>query len=506
MDATSLNELLLVGSVVLLLAILAVRATTMIGLPSLLLFLGMGIALGDAGLGIEFSNPNTALALGYGALVVILAEGGLTTSWEDSRPSMPLGATLATAGLVITIAIMAVAAHFLLGWGWQLSVILGAVISSTDAAAVFSVLRRVPVPRRLVGVLEAESGLNDAPAVVIVALLSAGSVKGDGIWLVVGQVVYELAAGAVIGLAIGYGAGWLLRRVALPASGLYPLAVFAAMVLAYGVGTWLHASGFAAVFLAGLVLGNSDLPHRAASRSFAEGLAWLAQIGLFVMLGLLASPDRFRLLHVLIALVIGVVLTFVARPVCVAVCGAFFRMRVRDQAFLSWGGLRGAVPIVLTTIPLAAGVSGAQELFDVVFVMVVVFTIVTAPTLTWVARWLGVVEHAEVQGLEVEAAPLERIAADMLQVHVNDQSRLHGVEVRELRLPGESSVALVVRRGTSFTPDEETRIEVGDDLLVIVPRRVREATERRLQAVSQRGRLAGWVGRQPPRGHRPNPH
>jgi cell volume regulation protein A len=492
-DAHQLDSVLLVGSAVMLVAILAVRVSVRAGLPSLLIYLLMGVLLGEAGLGIEFGDANVAHALGFAALVVILAEGGLTTHWPDIRPAMPLGAALATLGVAVSVAVVAVGSHLLFGISWELAVLLGAVTSPTDSAAVFSVLRRVPLPRRLTGVLEAESGLNDAPTVLLVTLVSAGTVLDHGVGGFVGVVVYELAAGVLAGLLVGFGGAAMMRRVALPSSGLYPIAVLALTVLAYAGTAALHASGFAAVYTAALVLGNSELPHRTATRSFAEGLAWLAQIGLFVMLGLLVSPSRIDLVSVGYAVVAGLLLTYVARPLSVAACWVFGRMSLRESVFVSWAGLRGAVPIVLATIPLAAGVDRAVELFDVVFVMVVIYTVLTGPTLPLVARLLKVARREEPRDLDVEAAPLERIAADLLQVSITPQSRMQGVEVGELRLPTGASVSLVVRDGHTLVPDQRTVLRGGDDLLVVTPRKVREQTEARLRAVSLRGRLAHWL-------------
>ena len=291
-DVDQLENFVLVASAVTLLAILAVRVSSRAGLPSLLLYLAMGVALGEAGLGIAFEDAQLAHALGFVALAVILAEGGLTTNWPDVRPSMRLGVSLATVGVAVSISVVAVAAHYLLGIPWELAVLLGAVTSPTDAAAVFSVLRVVPLPRRLTGALEAESGLNDAPTVVLVTLISTGAVAEQSIFETAGIVVFELVVGVLIGLLCGFGGAWVMRRAALPSSGLYPLSVMTLCFLGYGGAAAVHGSGFAAVYVAALVLGNSELPHRAATRSFAEGVAWLAQIGLFVMLGLLLSPDE----------------------------------------------------------------------------------------------------------------------------------------------------------------------------------------------------------------------
>ncbi|MET9023527.1 potassium/proton antiporter [Actinopolymorpha sp. NPDC004070] len=493
-----LNDFLLYGALVLLLAILAVRASVRFGFPSLLIYLAMGVALGEAGLGVRFDDAQLAHALGFAALVIILTEGGLTTRWAEVRGSMLPGLVLATVGVAVSVLVVAVIVHGTLGFGWRLSLLLGAVTSPTDAAAVFSVLRKVPLPRRLAGVLEAESGLNDAPTVLLVTLLSSTAFAEEGLPRIVGLIAGELAGGTVFGFLIGWGGAWLLRRVALPSSGLYPLAVVSFAVLAYAFTSFVHCSGFAAVYVASLVLGNAELPHRPTTRSFVEGLAWLAQIGLFVMLGLLAWPSRLDWNDVLAGLVAGLALTFVARPLSVFVSMLPFRPRIPDQLFLAWAGLRGAVPIVLATIPLAAGLERADRLFNVVFVLVVVFTLVQAPTLPWVGRVLRIGGEDEVRDLDVEAAPLERLDADLLQIRILPRSQLANVEVGELRLPEGASVALVVREGRSLVPGLRTPLKVGDDLLVVAPRRVREATERRLRSVSRSGRLAGWLeGHQP---------
>ncbi len=492
-DAHQLDVFVLWGSAVTFLAILAVRVSSRTRLPSLLLYLLMGVALGESGLGIGFEDAELAHAMGFAALVVILAEGGLTTTWSELRPSIRLGLSLATVGVAVSVLLVAAGAHFLLGLSWETAVLLGAVTSPTDAAAVFSVLRVVPLPKRLTGALEAESGLNDAPTIVLVTLISTGAMAEHGLPYNIGLIAFELLVGTVLGLAVGFVGAWVMRRAALPSSGLYPLAVMSLCFLAYGFATGVHSSGFAAVYVAALVLGNSELPHRAATRSFGEGLAWLAQIGLFVMLGLLLSPARIDLETIGFAVVAGLILTVVARPVSVAVSAIFQPMAPRELAFISWAGLRGAVPIVLTTIPLAEGVADSEELFDLVFVLVVVYTLVTGPTLPYAAKVLRVARRSEPRGLDIEAAPLERIAADLLQVTISPVSKMHGVEVGELRLPPGASVSMIIRDGETLIPERRTVLKHGDDLLVVTPRKLRERTEERLRRVSARGRLAQWL-------------
>ncbi len=492
MSVEQLNVAAFFGAGVLLAAILAVRFSHRLGLPTLLVYLGLGVLLGEDALGIPFQDAQLAQTLGFAALVLILAEGGLTTSWPDVRPAAPVAAALATVGVAVSASLLAVPAHLLLGLPWQLAFLLGAVLSPTDAAAVFSVLRTLPLPPRLAGALEGESGCNDAPAVLFVMALSTTSATASPGRTVL-LVVYELAAGAAIGVAAGFLGAYLLRRVALPASGLYPVAVLALAVGAYGAAAVAHASGFLAVYVAAVALGNTRLPYLAATRGFAEGVAWLAQIGLFIMLGLLSDPTQLPG-QILPALLLGFVLVLVIRPVSVLASVGPFRLPWREQAFLSWAGLRGAVPIVLATVPVTAGVPESERLFNLVFVLVVAFTLLQGPTLPWMARLLRVAATPRPRDVDVESAPLEELGADLLQLRIPPDSLLHGVEIFELRLPQGAAVTLLVREGQRIVPSPETALRRGDEMLVVATRDARDRTERRLRAVSRRGKLAGWYG------------
>jgi cell volume regulation protein A len=489
LDVEQLDTALLYASGVLLLAILAVRLSVLAGLPSLLFYLLLGLVLNRTQPDFNLNDAQLAHALGFAALIVILAEGGLTTQWSELRPAIRTGTVLATVGVVVSIGVVALAVHVVLDFRWQLAVLLAAVTAPTDAAAVFSVLRGAGVSRRLGGVLELESGMNDAPVVLAVILLASDE---PVTWFTPLLAVYELGLGAAIGLLLGMAGAWALRRAALPATGLYPLATLAVCVLAYSGGQLAHASGLLATYAAALVLGNANLPHRADVLSFAEGTGWLAQIGLFVLLGLYASPGRL-VEAVVPALVAGTVLVVAARPLSVIAAAAPFRVPWREQAFLSWSGLRGAVPIVLALVALQEGAPQAQHLVDVVFVLVVVLTLLQGTTLPFVARRLSVVA-TEPQEIEVDAAPLDELGADLLQVRVPPESRLRGVYLRELRLPPGATVSLVVRDDAAFTPAGDTRLRAGDQFLVVTTAEAREAAERRIRAVDRAGRLARWYG------------
>jgi cell volume regulation protein A len=489
----TVNLILLASCVVLLVSVVAVRLASRTGLPALLVYLGIGLAVGEAGLGVRFSDYGLTADLGLVALAVILAEGGLTTRWSVVRPALPFAVVLSTAGVAISVAVVTAVCRTSLGTDLRTSVVLASVVSSTDAAAVFSVLRRLPLRARVRAALEAESGLNDAPVVVLVVLASSHAWTSTSPALLLGTVVFELVAGALGGVVAGWLGRALLLRVALPSAGLYPLATVGLVLLAFAAANAAHASGFLAAYVAGLVLGNARLPHRRAVLGFASSLALMAEAGLFVLLGLLASPGR--LLHAVApALLVGLAATLLARPIAVLVSAAPFRLPWREQAFLAWAGLRGAVPIVLTTIPVTAGVPGAERVVDTVFVLVVVFTVVQAPTLPLIGRALRVVEPGQVRELEVEAAPLDDLRADLLRVRVVPGSRLHGVYVDELRLPAGAQVTLVVRDGRTLVPGPSTPLLAGDTVLFVVPSELRAAAEDRLRAVAQGGKLSRWLG------------
>ncbi|HZI97468.1 MAG TPA: potassium/proton antiporter [Actinomycetales bacterium] len=493
MNPSDLNLVLLAVTAVLLAGVAAVRISTRAGLPSLLLYLAIGLVIGEAGIGLGFEDTDLTMVLGSIALAVILAEGGFTTQWHVIRPVAGLSVVLATVGVAVSVAVTAGLAYVALDVDLRTAVLLGAVISSTDAAAVFSVLRRIPLQRRVRATLEAESGFNDPPVIILVTVVTSDAWEEANALTIGGMMLYQLVVGAVLGLLVARAGQWMLSRSALPSAGLYPLATMAIAFLAFAIAGLAGGSPFLAVYVAGLWLGNATLPHRNATTGFAEGLAWLAQIGLFIMLGLLASPSRLPD-ALLPALIVGGALLLVARPLSVLLCATPYRIPWREQAFMSWAGLRGAVPIVLATIPITVGLPSAQKIFDVIFVLVVVFTLIQGPTLPFAARLLGVGEPGATREVNIESAPLEEIDATLLQFAVPDESRLAGVYLSELRLPGDAAITLILRDGEIFVPDDSTILRTHDHLLLATSNQGRAATERRLRAVSRAGRLATWHG------------
>ncbi len=494
-----LAQAIVIGAVVVLLAVLGVRFAGRLGLPGLLLYLGIGLLLGNITTRLPFGptvgplDPSLAAVLGYAALIIILAQGGLTTRWSQLRPVLGPSIALATVGVAVSVTVVALPLIWLTGLDPQLAVLLSAVLAATDAAAVFSVLRRVPILPRLRTLLEGEAGLNDAPVVVLVSIVATGALAATP-WIIPLLVIGELTGGGAIGVIVGLGTRWLLPRLALPAVGLYPIAVLTPIVAAYGIADLLHVSGFIAVYLAAVIVGSSSaLPHQRAVKGFSDGLAWVAEIGLFIMLGLLVDVSRLPA-AIGIALVAALLLVVVGRPLSAAVSLVPFRWPARCIAFVSATGLRGAVPIVFAAIPLGLMMPGSQLIFDATFIVVLVLTLVQTPALPWLARRLGVAVAEPAGELDVDSAPLDGVNAVMLGLAIPSESKLVGVFIREIGLPQPAAVSLVVRDGSTLVPDGETRLRAGDQIVVVTTPAARERTERRLRALSREGRLAVWRG------------
>lgn len=488
---------IVIGAAVVLLAVVGVRFAGRLGLPGLLLYLGIGLLLGNATTRIPFGpsvgplDPSLATVLGAAALIVILAQGGLTTRWSALRPVLGPSVALASVGVAVSVTVVALPLIWLTDLDPEVAVLLSVVLAATDAAAVFSVLRRVPVLPRLRTLLEGEAGLNDAPVVVLVGVIASGSLSAEP-WLVPILVLAELIGGGLVGVAIGLATRWLLPRLALPAVGLYPIAVLTPIIAAYGIADLAHVSGFIAVYLAAVLIGSSEnLPHQRAVKGFSDGLAWVAEIGLFIMLGLLVDVARLPAV-VGIALLAALLLLVVGRPLSAFVSLIPFRWPMRSIAFVSVTGLRGAVPIVFAALALGLAVPQAQLVFDVTFIVVLVLTLVQTPALPWIARRLGVSVSQPIGELDVDSAPLDEVNAVMLGVAIPEDSRLVGVFVREIGLPHPAAVSLVIRDGVTLVADGETRLRAGDQIVVITTPRARRETERCLRLLSSEGRLARW--------------
>jgi cell volume regulation protein A len=390
-----IDEQILIGGGILLLAVVSAVATQRVRFPLLITFLGLGMLLGSDGLGgIYFDNAQLARSIGIVGLIAILFEGGLTTEWRDLRPVVGPAAALGTLGVLITAGVTGVAAYLLFDLSWSQALLLGAVVGSTDAAAVFATLRFTRLRRRLATLLAAESGANDPMAVALtLGLISWIEHPAYGLDDLALLLARQLGLGLVVGLVLGYVASGLLPRMPTELAPFAPVASIGIAAVSYGVAASVHGSGFLAVYVVALWLGNRRMPLQQTIVTFHEGLAFLAQVVLFIVLGLLVFPRQLGQVA-WSALALAAVLVLVARPLAVVVSLVPFRYGVREQVFLSWAGLRGAVPIVLATFALSADVAGSNTIFNAVFFVVLVSTIVQGMTLEPFARRLGLTTEA----------------------------------------------------------------------------------------------------------------
>ncbi len=435
------------------------------GLPITLLLLLVGMLAGEEGLGqISFENYSLAFRLGTLALVLILFDGGFNTPLGAVRRGLGAASALATLGVLGTAAITAFGAH-LLGFEPARAALLGAVVSSTDAAAVFSTLRAggIRLPRRVGAVLELESGLNDPMAVILTtAVVAFAQGRAGSPWHLALEIPVQLAVGAGLGFAIGRGGRFLLRRARLKVSGLYPALTVALALLAFSVPTLFFGSGFLAVYVAAIVLGDGKLPYRDGLLRVHDSIAWFAQIGMFLLLGLLVFPSRLLAVAPQ-GLAIAFLLAFVGRPLVVFLLLLPFRFQVREALFLSWTGLRGAVPIVLATFPVMARLEGAREIFDVVFFVTVVNALIPGATIPAVARRLGIAK-AEPPPPEafVEVHSARLLEGETLSFYIDEAAAVCGVAIADLPIPESAVILLLVRDERLLAPRGSTVFEPGD--------------------------------------------
>ena len=460
--------LLLVG-VLLAVSVLFSRTSARFGVPVFLLFIAVGMLTGSEGLGIvPFEDYRLSSRLGTIALALILFDGGLNTPLATFRRFVWPAATLATAGVAGTAAVVAVGAH-LLGLPWSLAFLLGAIVSSTDAAAVFSVLRAsgLQLRERVGATLELESGLNDPMAVILTLTLTqiANGAQSPGAAVLL-QVPLQLLIGAAAGVALGLAGRFLLRWSRLPAGGLYPVFTLSLALVTFGLPTALDGSGFLAVYLAGIVLGNSELPYQTGVRRFHDAVAWFCQVAMFLVLGLLSFP--LRILGVAgIGVAVALLLAFVARPLVVLLCLLPFRYPRRENLFIGWVGLRGAVPIILATFPVLAGVQGSETLFDIVFFVVVLGAFLPGSTVAWVARRLRLGTKGPPSAPAVlEISSTQVLDGQILPFYMEPALPVCGVSMADIPFPDQASVLLIVRGSELTAPRGDTVLQPGDHVYV----------------------------------------
>ena len=475
------GELILVAGALLAAGIAASLLAQRVRLPGLLLFLALGMVIGSDGLDwIDFSDYELARTIGIVALALILFEGGLTAGFADIRPVLRPSLALAVLGTFATAAITGVAAIWLFDLGTLEGLLLGSIIASTDGAAIFALLRGSTLRRRLARTLEGEAGFNDPVAVLLVIGFIDWIQEPDyGVGDMALLFMAELGIGALVGVAVGWLAVHGLQRMRLESTGLYPVASLATAAVAFGAADTLQGSGFLAVYVTGLALGSARIPAKRTVTVFHQGLAWVAQIALFLALGLLVFPSELDDVAIR-GTALALLLAFVARPLAAFLSTALDRFSMAERVVLGWAGLRGAVPVVLATFPIIEGVPGSQLFFNAVFFAVVISTLVQGTTFEALAKRLGVTttEPALPQPL-AETGTIRRLGAEVLEFPVRADYALVGQRVRDLGLPRDALLSVIVRGGEAVLPRGSTRIEAGDRLHVVV----RSEVARRMEAV-----------------------
>ena len=489
----TIEFILLSASGLLLLSVIASKAFGKMGIPALLLFLGIGMMAGSDGPGgIHFDNPWLAQSLGVVALSFILFAGGLDTEWESVRKVLGIGIGLSTVGVAATAGLVGWFAVAALHMSWMEGLLIGAIVSSTDAAAVFAVMRSSYVSLRgtLKPLLELESGSNDAMSVFLtIGLISLITGASGSPLDLIPMFIRQMVLGGVIGYGIGKLMVLLVNRLRLEYDGLYPVLTLSFVLLTYSGSTWLGGNGFLAVYLAGLMMGNSEFVHKRSLTRFHDGLAWLMQITMFLALGLQVFPTQLVPISGT-GLLLALFLMFIARPVAVFATLAFTHLNMREKTMVAWVGLRGAVPIILATFPLLAEVPQATTTFNLVFFIVITSVLLQGTSIPIVARWLKVDEplSSRKESSPVWDAPTT-LKSGLLEVRIPEHSWSIGQRLLDLGLPKGAFILLIARKGKCFVPDGTTMLQANDSLLAFIDQfsflRLRSILESRHQPPSE---------------------
>lgn len=464
------SQSILIAGVLLALAIATTLVARRARVPGLVLFLGLGIAVGPEGLDlVHFVSLDLAQTVGVVALALILFEGGLASGWREIQPVFGVGVSLATIGTLLTAVITGLGTAYFLDYSTLQAMLIGGIVASTDGAAVFALLRGSTLRRRLARTLEAEAGLNDPVAILLViGFVEWISTPGYGLVDMVELFFEEMLVGAAVGLAVGFIATRGIRAVGNVTSGLYPVATVATAATAFGLAQVIHGSGFLAVYIAGLILGSARLPAKRAISDFHDGIAWVSQIAVFLVLGLLFSPDSLGSLWDE-ALIVTALLMFVARPVAVYVSTLFAHFEFREVALLQWAGMRGAVPIVLATFPLLDNIADSNAIYNIVFFVVLASSVLQGTTFEWFANRLGLMTtHRAIVPPLIQAGNIRKLGAEYFEFPIKEGDAIAGHVVAELQLPREALVSVIVRGEEALLPRGSTELEVGDRLQILV--------------------------------------
>ncbi len=438
--------------------------------PGLVLFLGLGILVGPHGLDVVHDfGVEEAQTVGVIALALILFEGGLASGWKEVQPVFSVSFSLATIGTLVTALITGFGAAYFLDYSTLQALLIGGIVASTDGAAVFALLRGSTIRKRLARVLEAEAGFNDPVAILLVIGFIEWIQQPDyGVLNMIGLFVEEIAIGGAIGLIVGAVAIRAIRAVGNITSGLYPVTTVAAAAVAFGLSDLAHGSGFLAVYVAGLMLGSARLPAKRAIADFHDGVAWVSQIAVFLVLGLLFVPSSMSDLWD-DALIVTALLMFAARPVAVYIATFFAKFEFREVVLLQWAGMRGAVPIVLATFPIVDGISDNNAIFNIVFFVVLASSIFQGTTFEWLAKRLNLLTTTKaVTPPLIQVGNIRRLGAEFFEFPVRESDAVAGHAVNELQLPREALVSVIVRGEEALLPRGSTQIQAGDRLHILV--------------------------------------
>lgn len=465
------GNILLVGSMLLLVSIIAGKTTNRFGVPTLIFFLLIGVLAGSEGIGkIYFDNAVIAQFIGIVALNFILFSGGLDTNWRSIKPILWHGVALSTIGIFVTALAVGVFVHYVLGFKLLEGLLLGAIVSATDAAAVFSILRNkgIALKGSLRPVLELESGSNDPMAYFLTITLTSLVAAGD---MSMGQIIISFLQEFIIGAAMGYAMGkisvWLINKINLESEGLYPVLTLGLAIFTYASTNAIHGNGFLAIYLCAVIMGNSNMVHKRSLIKFYDGQAWLMQIVLFLTLGLLVFPSEIYPL-IGAGLLISAFLIFVARPVGVFLSLAFFKINTRSKLFLSWVGLRGSVPIVFATYPLLAGIPKASLIFNLVFFISITSVLLQGTTLACVAKLLHVAIPPKAKrrmGLDLERT--DNIKSEMQEIMISGDALIEGRKIVDLGINASINILTIKRKDVFLTPNGSTKLLKGDILYVL---------------------------------------
>lgn len=472
------ENILLVGSILILTSILISKTGYKFGIPTLLLFLIVGMLFGSDGMGLQFNSVGHAQFIGMMALSIILFAGGMDTRFKDIRPVLSPGVVLATLGVVLTTALTGAFIYFLSGWpgvAFQLPILtcmlLAATMASTDSASVFSLLRSqsINLKENLRPLLELESGSNDPMAYMLtIVLIDLVGVTGDVEPVKLAHdLIAQFVIGGAIGYAVGRGAVWLVNRINLLNAALYPILLLSIVFLLFTVTDVLRGNGYLAVYICGLVVGNSKIVQRKEIYTFMDGLTWLFQIIMFIALGLLVNPHE--LIDVApVAILIGVFMIIVARPVSVFLCLLPFReLTTKARVFISWVGLRGAVPIIFATYPVIAGVEGSKQIFNIVFFLTLLSLIIQGMTITQMAKWLHLDLPAEKEGNDFGVELPDEIDSQLRDLTLTADMLVNGNRLADMHLPA-GVLVMMIKRGKQFIiPNGQMELQEGDKLLFI---------------------------------------